>query len=374
MSSVPRPVSVSVSVEQPIEGIQYLRGIAALMVVFHHARWYFPDAHFSAFYGWDQVGSRGVDIFFVISGFVMAHSTRDYDPARPRHVQAGAFFLKRLIRVYPLYWLATLWVARRAIWHGEFDLNLAKDFLFIPHFNKSGSIWPLLFQGWTINYEMFFYLVFALSMLAGRRRFGFLSAALLVLVGCGVALSFTHPAEHYATTLFYTSNLLLEFVMGVWLYFGLRRLPQHLPRAAWLALAAAGFVLLAVPNFDHVRGLADGLAAVLVVASVVMWARGTNIGWLHALGDASYSIYLFHMATMPISVGVRHALGLASAGPVGIVAGLAIHFAIAALAGLAIHRFVERPMLHALRRLLPGRTKRPPHAATALPAAAHDTR
>ena len=119
-----------------IDGLQYLRAVAALMVVFHHARWLFPADCILNTAAWSEFGSRGVDIFFVISGFVMAYSTRSFDPAGSRPAQAADFLVKRLIRVVPLYWVATLWTARRIIWHGNVDLDLVKDFLFLPRFHE----------------------------------------------------------------------------------------------------------------------------------------------------------------------------------------------------------------------------------------------
>src|SRR6516162_6435510 len=109
-ATVPAPRIVSTDAENPfrIDGIQYLRAVAALMVVAHHARHYFPQGD-----QWSTFGSRGVDIFFVISGFVMAHSTQGYRADANRRFQSERFLAKRFIRVVPLYWLALLWTSKR---------------------------------------------------------------------------------------------------------------------------------------------------------------------------------------------------------------------------------------------------------------------
>jgi len=150
-----------------------------------------------------------------------------------------------VIRVVPLYWIATLWTAKSLILRGESGLDLAKDFLFVPHFHDQGHvlIWPYLFQGWTINYEMFFYLLFALSMLIGRMRHVALSLCLLMLTVLGVVLSFTHPQHNAAAVIFYTSNLLFEFLLGVWLSLWMSRYPIELPRI-YLVLASVAGVLV----------------------------------------------------------------------------------------------------------------------------------
>jgi exopolysaccharide production protein ExoZ len=148
-------------------GIQYLRGIAALMVVFHHA------INYITAYTWTGMGATGGDIFFVISGFIMAYTcSREPRPGESRGLASADFLLKRFVRVVPLYWLAMMVSWRAELLHGALSLDMAKDFLFIPRFFAPNvpRIWPKLIPGWTINCEMFFYLVFGLSILIGPYR------------------------------------------------------------------------------------------------------------------------------------------------------------------------------------------------------------
>ena len=138
--------------------IQYLRAVAALMVVFHHIinakPWLFnPLENYPSL-------ATGVDIFFVISGFIMYVAARNEAPLE--------FLKKRIIRIVPLYWVATLaFVIVKTKLHifsltPEDWLHIAKSLAFIPHHDPTnpGKIWPYLIQGWTLNYEMFFYLIF----------------------------------------------------------------------------------------------------------------------------------------------------------------------------------------------------------------------
>ncbi|MGY4830514.1 acyltransferase family protein [Sphaerotilaceae bacterium SBD11-9] len=347
MSQEPPPVSGT-----PIVGLQYLRALAALMVLFHHAPWHYPVQSWVVAPVLANIGSRGVDIFFVISGFVIAHTTRGFDPLVPRGTQAFDFWLKRLIRIVPLYWLAALWDAKRLVWNHEAGLDMAKDFLFVPHLNGQGLIWPHLFQGWTINYEMFFYALFALCMLAGRRRYLVLSLVLLGLSSVGVLIGSAQPLAHPAVVSFYTSNLLFEFLLGVWLELWMRRHPMQLPRPVAMGITLLGLVMLAVPNPDATRGFLDGPAALLIVWSTMLWAAGTELRWLRAVGDASYSIYLFHLTIFGVTAWVFRAIGLGGPGLAPTVAMIALYILFASVLGLAIHRWIEQPMLLGLRHLI----------------------
>ena len=344
-----------------IQGIQYLRAIAALMVVFHHARWFFPSDSILFTAPWAEFGTRGVDIFFVISGYVMTVTTRNYSAhARHRIPQAVGFIVKRFIRVVPLYWIATLWTAKRLIWHGEAGLPLLEDFLFVPHFSERGHglIWPYLFQGWTINYELFFYSLFALSMLAGRRRYVFLSLALLTLVLLGMVLTITHAHTNVAAVIFYTSNLLLEFLMGVWLSLWTQGRVSRLPRPILMGVTLIAFFILAVPNDDTIRGFADGIVAVVIVWTAVLWGDAIDIPLLKHLGDASYSIYLFHMTIYGASLWVFRSLDLLQPTMFHMVTVIAMQIVFASLLGLGVHRYVEKPVLKWLRAMSTARWRR----------------
>ncbi len=170
-----------------IHPIQYLRGIAALMVVWHHGvgqlatlETYFPF----------RFGTSGVDLFFVISGFIMVVTTAGRD------VTPTEFIARRFVRVVPLYWVLTLALAATALVAPSLfrsvtltAVSLIQSLLFIPHFSPShaGMIWPVLVPGWTLNYEMFFYVVFAAS-LAFSHRLAILSITLAMLVASGYLL------------------------------------------------------------------------------------------------------------------------------------------------------------------------------------------
>src|SRR5262249_39672775 len=155
------------AVPATLDSLQALRAVAALSVVLYHID----------FIG---RGAFGVDIFFVLSGFIICHVTA----ADRQH-----FLLKRLIRIVPLYWARTLVVCALALaaprllqTTSDSWMGLLKSLFFIPYEKESGRVYPVLFLGWTLNYEMFFYVVFSIALA--------LRPALAPLLSAGVLAAF----------------------------------------------------------------------------------------------------------------------------------------------------------------------------------------
>jgi exopolysaccharide production protein ExoZ len=276
--------------------IQYLRGIAALMVVWHHAAGQIPGM--SALVPW-EFGTSGVDLFFVISGFIMVVTTSD------TAVRPVDFWRRRIVRVVPLYWLLTLLMVAIALLAPQLfktlkvaPATLVQSLLFIPHFSQSfpNAVWPLLVPGWTLNFEMFFYAIFgAVLFLPERSRLVSLIALLVVLTGIGLA--FGPFASAAAQT--YTHPMLLEFaagaVIGAWWLS--RRFRVSVIGS--IALLATGATLLALR--DH-EPLGYATQIVGAVAAVIGALDRRFASWrsasLQALGDSSYSLYLTHIFTL----------------------------------------------------------------------------
>jgi exopolysaccharide production protein ExoZ len=160
--------------------IQYARALAALAVVLAHTGAYGSGNAF-------HIGSAGVDIFFVISGFVMWTTTAS------RAQTPADFIANRIVRIVPMYWLVTLALVIAAVCVPALFPRLKIDaghvvasLLFMPSRSPfNGELWPVLVQGWTLNYEMFFYGVFALVLFIPRQ----LRLAALSMAFCGLALS-----------------------------------------------------------------------------------------------------------------------------------------------------------------------------------------
>jgi exopolysaccharide production protein ExoZ len=320
-----------------ILGIQYLRAIAALMVVFHHARNYFRGHHLD----FTSVGASGVDIFFVISGFVMAYSTQNFDNNRQLGVQATHFLQNRIVRIVPLYWLATLWQARGEIINGAITSGLVGDFFFIPRFLPPDNkfIWPILVPGWTLNYEMFFYAIFGIAMLKGKARYLIMFMVFVTLALLGL---FIHSGN--ALVSFYTSPLPLEFMFGVLLYKLRNTFMGRLSRNAAVVVLVAGFAVLAIENGFMTRVVADGIPAVFIVGSAIVVFNNVRLPLLRLLGDASYSIYITHVFALEFAMHLADRLRLNDPTPVNVLLALGLQLMIATIVGVVIHKAVEKPV------------------------------
>lgn len=319
--------------------IQYLRAIAALMVVFHHAinskAWLFNPLE-----GYNALAT-GVDIFFVISGFIMYVAARNEAPLE--------FLRKRIIRIVPLYWVATIaFIAVKTKLQffsltTEDLLHIFKSLAFIPHndpYNPE-KIWPYLIQGWTLNYEMFFYLIFFIG-LTMKNVITFTSITILILFAAGQFFGFQSAAAHS-----YTSPLLLEFLIGIWL--GVLYTNAKLKNLAWLVpIGFAG--LLAPPIFSTAfPNLGNLIFASMIIAGAASLGKNTPHNSLaKLLGDASYSIYLTHVV---ISLRLANTLFkmMSVSGLLQFISYVSIAMILSALIGVMIHLYVEKPMLKWLR-------------------------
>lgn len=314
-------------------GLQYLRGLAASGVVIFHVTQELGRP-------W-SLGARGVDLFFVLSGFVMIAITH-------RGTRPGAFFRDRFLRVVPLYWMATaatvlvglLGLSARI----SLDpLRIAASFAFIPYgvHGPWGIGIPVLPLGWTLNAEMLFYTVFALILFLPRYRMIALSCAIGGLVAAGRIF---HPSG--AMLVSWTHPQLLEFVAGGWLGVAWVR-PDRRALIVTLLLAAL-FFWVPAPFGAGLRPRLKGVGAVLLVMAVLVFeARGRGIPrWrpLELLGDASYSIYLWQFFALQgcFVAGARLHI------PLAITAAAALITAIGG--GIAAYWLIERPLLAALRR------------------------
>jgi peptidoglycan/LPS O-acetylase OafA/YrhL len=353
-----------------IFAVQYLRAIAALLVLYIHTGVYTQKFYWPSPRGF---GAAGVDLFFVISGFIMLVVTTRR-PLPPR-----AFLLRRAIRIVPLYWLVTFGVLvvgllkPAAMLHNvvAFD-HVVLSLLFIPHINPlEGSYAPFFKLGWTLNYEVYFYLIFAafLTIPAMRERLAALTGAFLAAVALYVAIWPDDPFLHT-----FCNPIILEFVIGAWvgrLYVD-GRLRKIDPRAAGalLVLGVLSMTLL-FDSRDIGRVPTAGLgAAAVMIALLSIEARGRLpfSPVLALLGDASYSIYLAHPLALTLArlVSERLRLPVERAAP-GMLAVLLV-MALAVAAGVAMHLWVERPMLAFLRRrlLAPARRTRSSDGARGL--------
>lgn len=299
---------------QKLCSVQVLRAIAACAVVVLHA---VPDVH--APVGNAGYGAAGVDLFFVISGFIMANVSQGRT--------AGEFLRDRLWRIYPLWWVAVLpWL---------FMLPREPTFvvssLTLWPIYAGGYYLPLLKVGWTLSFELLFYL--GLTLAIATRTAVPLALYALFLLG---ALTTSSPLLHFVG-----SPMALEFLMGVMV----ARLPRQ---TVFGLLVPLGLLLLAIagPGFGDVesslgpqwalwRAFEWGCPAALIVwgaLSLEPFFKHRVFDGPVAIGDASYSVYLFHPLV---------AYGLSFAWPARLLLAVGV--------GWAMHRLVERRIMRAGR-------------------------
>ena len=333
--------------------IQFLRAGAALVVAVMHYQMDTQRAGLSDglnFFFW--MGNVGVDVFFVISGFVMVYSSQAlfgtvHGPFK--------FFLRRVLRILPIYWLITsiyiaMAVAIPAFGKGYSPSSIAGSYLFIPVERAPGVIEPVVGQGWTLNYEMLFYAIFATAIVARPRvAVAAVALALAALVAAGRIFTLPLPLA------FWASNIVLEFVLGAAL--GLIHLEGlRIPKAAGWLLMAGGVALLATQALNHVselRCIFFGVPAALIVAGACFPAFTPNKRrWaaLTLIGAASYALYLTHSFANRAVLIVATALGQKPASAPYLYLGAAALGAIAL--AIAVHLLFEQPATSLLKRLV----------------------
>jgi exopolysaccharide production protein ExoZ len=348
------------SANQRIRSIQYLRACAALMVVFHHARE--QSADFPAPFH-TTAGQAGVDLFFVISGFVMVLVTST------RETSTSQFLKSRATRIVPIYWFYTfacfalLCIAPRMFTANEASVrHLILSLLFVPHTIAAtgGQLSPLVKLGWTLNYEVFFYVVFAATMFVAASKRVLITACILAgLIALRPISSMLGMQIDDAVT-FYSNQIIGEFVLGMLIaraYFD-RRLDRItiIPAVSMLIIAVAAMILGA-PYVDTARFAVFGLpAAMILVAALAIERRGAVGHWplLLLIGDASYSLYLVQIFPIAILRYVWRRFDLSVHTWPWAILFVASCFFTAILLALISYFAVERPSLRWLRRFIDG--------------------
>lgn len=344
-----------------IHNLQALRGVACLLVCFVHlAGW--------ECIGWKDVprhylvpflsfGFAGVDLFFVLSGFVITWVNLHHLGDRSR---LAGYLGRRLWRIYPLYWI--LWCAAfilaldRFAPHlgGYFNRSrLARFLLLVPNTDVN-SVLP---QAWTLCFEIEFYLIFALFFVVPRRWFVPV-LGLWLAATVGACFSFDQSVDRVvASAQWLVHPRIVQFILGCLVAVIVHRGWIGLSRTAMLA-GGAGFAISGLVVYLHptetqtqeVRVLLFTVPAALLVfgaTAVERTSRWVMPAWLQFLGEASYSIYLAHVTAFEllhsfISGWLRPGWGH--------LAYLGLMFAVSLAAGILVHFTLERPLLRLFKQ------------------------
>jgi exopolysaccharide production protein ExoZ len=330
--------------------LQILRAVAAASVVYYHI-----DRE-------PRFGSFGVDLFFVLSGFVIAMiaGTRS---------SATEFALNRITRVAPLYWVLTAailvvaMIAPRLLTATSANAgDFLRSILFIPYFKSSGALQPMLGVGWTLNYEMLFYALATLSLAFWRKPL--FPVVTTVLVAAAWLLGRMLP-DHSAYGEFLSSQLVFEFALGVFAWNAKDwRVWRHVPTWGLLAMVLVLYTLMAY--FETIsasyRLLSYGIPAFLIVVTAFQLEQAISraphglVRCLVHIGDASYATYLSHLYCVDFAkrVLVKQLGSPALASWPG-----AFGMLVASLAmGSLIYALIDKPAVRAARRIAKGMVRR----------------
>lgn len=308
------------------KNIQILRFIAAFLVVLHHT---LPPnvhpLHYATIPSWitelSRYGFAGVDIFFVISGFIMAETTRQLQPGM---TTALNFVFRRYLRIYSGYWPVFILTLFISIWLGMFngpEISRLQSFLLLP------QEYYLLNVSWTLAYELYFYLLVGIILFFTRKQatpvFIALLAAFIAIVTLqymqGVYRSAVPRENVFIWNVFVTSPLVIEFIAGFLLSELISKKPKQ-SILAWSFFTAitlfasiwtqkyGGLVGVGMAAFSYYpeRVLFFGSAALGLVALAAFLPSPKNIwgNYLCRLGDASYGLYLLHIPMLVILYGL----------------------------------------------------------------------
>jgi len=360
------------------DSLELIRALAALSVVLFHTE--MICAKLSAappFAGLFGGGSRGVDLFFVLSGFIIAFIHAG-DFGRPERI--GRYLYARFVRIYPSVWIVSL--AALAVYELGYGDGGKSDKLSLDGIGSSFLLLPqagdaLVNVTWSLKYEIFFYLLFSLSLL--HRTAGI--AVLLAWQSCVLLAYLAGPPASWSWLAFYLRPVTLEFGIGV----SCAAVVLNRSRLPWLRSAASQAAMLTTGTAVFVAGclldayraggvaplpefLVFGGSAGLIIVSLAMLDLGGRITVPRPLvlaGNASYSIYLVHFSTITLIAAVL-------AKYTSLPRGDAIFLGIACCGlgvGLAFHLLVDQPIHRYLRR-----RERRPGPARAEPASQQRSR
>lgn len=359
-----------------LDWIQCLRGIAALMVVLVHVRYALPGTPqaegVEGFILYPM--AMGVDLFFIISGFLMVLTTRHFDGSI---AYIWTFFSKRLARIWPVYAFTSL-LAMMILFHGlnalkhpEIIRHFVEGLFFIPHdpvnnhmyFNMAVDV------SWTLCFEMYFYLIFALSMLVGRFRYIaiaiWLSITLIAIPILMGNFSLNPALQPSPINGFRYANLALnpiiwDFVYGMliaWMYIK----PVKLPSAVIYVVMFSAILGMLVFWDDFDMGnfygpFAWGAPLAVLFLGIAMLSKNGKINvpaWTIWLGGISYSLYLTHIYVFKLTDQALGAMHLDNHHM--IVARIAVRPAVAILVAYAVYTFVENKLSKVMLRWMTGK-------------------
>ena len=349
--------------------LELVRGIAALLVVFDHSLLTSIGKMGSLSINVSlagNLGALGVYVFFVISGMVMVESHgADFGRSHPWR----DFMAKRITRIVPLYWVCTLiYFAKESLTGNPRGFtNLLLSLFFIPH-QETGDLYgrPVLGLGWTLEYEMAFYLLFAVALMFSKRVGISLIAGIIlasVLAEAYGLLGRQNPAA------FLAKPIILMFpcgiAIGLWRQSSRMRLGLTDQRSILFAMVLIFLgIIFAAQGTENEAAVPLALTAATIVAGCSLEVDKRSSAWLLkivlAFGGSTYAIYLTHAFIIGPAARIFFKSGL-SAYPYIFAFSL---LPLTAILGHLVYKYVERPLIKTTARIIGSRQ---PRVATDLP-------
>ena len=341
-----------------LQSIQFLRGIACLLVVFLHISETYLSTYHTFFLGnIFRFGGAGVDIFFVLSGFIITYSNSRFLTQSSSIIK---FIMKRIIRIFPIYWiiisfLLLMQVALPFFYRTHYQFtgaNLLNTYLLLPNHNMVNGV------SWTLTNELFFYLLFTISLLVPQKKY----SIILLFIYLGILLLFPilplskNSINNFTDAILFPMNI--EFLLGIIIVLLMDKLPKN-----WcIPLLVTGVVLFIfgaiftnsgkqVFTNSYNRVLLFGLPSFIIILALVKYELTTKI-YIHnlfiKLGDASYSIYLFHLPLVAAFFKIMVKLNVTNYTQLLLlIAGLLVTIY---YMGIAIYEKIEIPIIKWLNR------------------------
>jgi len=332
-----------------IHSIQFLRAFAAVLVVLQHSIHEVNELGGSGRVPFVIDGTFGVEVFFVISGFIMHALTK------PKLGTSGywwKFLVERVLRIAPLYWIATtLFIAAALIFPSQIThaaiapMHALASYLFVPWPRPGdGELSPVLALGWSLNYEMFFYILFSLCIWFRTKSITLSCCVVFLVIAVVHGFLPLNSVPHYLS-----KSIILLFLAGTVISYLHQVVPQRVSLPSWAFVVIIGVFAMIKQVFAPFGGplLQDSILAVSIVAiaafTYINDADTRPAQWLTTAGDASYSLYLFHIFAinlMIVAVKQLHLLDKAGVYPV-----LGICVAASLVIGNLAFRYIETPII-----------------------------
>lgn len=337
---------------QSLTTIQALRALAALAVVYYHiSHMLVKNAGYRMQI--NTIGAAGVDLFFVISGFIMMYTNADRFMKKAASQQ---FLKRRFIRIFPLYWIYTtilvlLLISMPTLFsHIKYNWNnVIHSYLLLLSVNVNGDIGTVLQTGWTLCYEIYFYLIFAILLNFPRNYFLMLSGIIFVT---GIVLS--NLVKLPVPLLVAANPIIFEFYFGalIALCFLRKRKMVYWQKilifiVLLVALVLSQHVEIVHPQWLRLFSWGIPAAILLMVVFSLEHTRVVIPSWLLKIGDSSYSLYLIHPFILPALGKLWFKFELQTKISAYLLTCLALLVTIPVAYFLYLK--IEKPLIHALR-------------------------